>query len=84
MMVPEKTYVFEVVPVVPVQTGETGTALPPRLRLVVKEEATTPVTALANLNGYVVQAMGQKVDRPCFPDWARTDLQDSAGLCPRL
>ena len=52
-----QTYVFEVVEVV----GSNGSLGEWRLRLICTEEGKGPVSALANIGKYVVQAMGQKV-----------------------
>lgn len=54
-----KTYIFEIVEVVP-----DPNVLPERwyrLRLRCRDEAKGPVTAICGLSGYVVSAVGQKV-----------------------
>ena len=57
-----KTYIFEIVEVVP-----DPNVLPERwyrLRLRCRDEAKGPVTAVCGLSGYVVSAVGQKVSMP--------------------
>ena len=52
-----QTYVFEIVEVV----GADNIRGEWRLRLICTEEGKGPVSALANIGKYIVQAMGQKV-----------------------
>ena len=51
-----QTYIFEVVEIVP--DGERRQF---KLRLMCRDEAKGPVTALCGINGYLVNSMGQKV-----------------------
>ncbi|EJD05583.1 cleavage factor protein [Fomitiporia mediterranea MF3/22] len=53
------TYVFEIVEIVPDPEG--GLARQFKLRLLCKDEAKGPVTALCGMNGYLVSSMGQKI-----------------------
>lgn len=55
-----QTYVFEIVEVVP--DPNSGPARQFKLRLLCKDEAKGPVTALCGVNGYLVSSMGQKVN----------------------
>ena len=52
-----KTYVFDIVEIVP-DADKTRSF---KLRLLCRDEAKGPVTALCGLNGYLVSSMGQKV-----------------------
>ncbi|KAL5476911.1 CFT1 [Sanghuangporus weigelae] len=53
------TYVFEIVEIVP--DPEKGLARQFKFRLLCKDEAKGPVTALCGMNGYLVSSMGQKI-----------------------
>lgn len=62
------TYIFEVVPVVDIVQNEFGdgdsnlqSTTSHRLRLICSEEGFSPISAIANLGTYIIQAMGQKV-----------------------
>jgi len=54
-----KTYIFEIVEVVPDPSVSPKRWY--RLRLRCRDEAKGPVTAICGFNGYIVSSMGQKV-----------------------
>jgi len=61
---PEQTYVFEIVEVVPDPASDMKRSF--NLRLRCRDEAKGPVTAVCGIDGYLVSSMGQKVNKNAY------------------
>lgn len=77
-------YIFDVVEVVP-HPGDPGAKF--RLRLVCKDDCKAPITTIADINGFLVVTMGQKVSPPVplsrkLPARADVALSHSSSCAP--
>lgn len=69
----DQVYIFDVVEVVP--DASSGFKRWYRLKLLCRDEAKGPVTALCGMDGYLVSSMGQKVRPSEPPDCISTNIR---------